>query len=134
MVSFSLNGSLGTVISSTSETQFLFITQPASVTIAYISVSYYFTSLGSSAIISLNNFTGASISSNGTAIVSDLFGNIGTGILNEVNVLEISGTSLTSLVSSGQSLSTSSVRPVTLSCTATGANVFGILSVTVGYA
>ena len=125
---------MGTVISTTNETQFLFITQPASVTIAYISISYYFNSLGSGAIISLNNFTGASIGSNGTAIISDLFGNIGTGILNEVNVLEISGTSLSSLVLSGQSLSTSSVRPVSLSCTASNANVFGILSVTVGYA
>lgn len=133
LVSFSLNGALGTVISTTSETQFLFITQPASVTIAYVSISYYFTS-ESTATISLNNFTGASIGSNGTAIVSDLFGNIGTGTINQVNVLEISGTSLTSLVSSGQSLSTSSVRPVTLSCTANDANVFGILSVTVGYA
>ena len=81
----------------------------------------------------MNNFTAASISSNGTAIVSHLF-DIGTGILNQVNVLEISGNSLSDLVSNGQSLSASSVRPVSLSCTASNANVFGILSVTVGYA
>jgi hypothetical protein len=124
---------LGTVISSTSETQFLFITQPASVTIAYISISYY--SAGFTvATIGLNNFTAESIGSNGTAIVSNLFGNIVTGIINLVNTVEISGDSLSSLVSSGQSLSASSVRPVSLSCTASNANVFGILSVTVGYA
>ena len=82
----------------------------------------------------MNNFTGASIGSNGTAIVDDLFGSIGTGTTNTVYVTEISGTSLTSNVLFGQSLSTSSVRPVTLSCKANDANVFGILSVTVGYA
>jgi hypothetical protein len=112
-------------------TPFLFFNQPSSVSIAYISISYYITNT-TSATVSLNWYSSQLVNTVGTPIVTNVFGTLGTGAtIYQVYTTEITGTSLT--IVSGQSLSTLSLRTVSLSCTATTNNNFVILGVAIGY-
>ena len=117
--------SLGFTVGSTADTTFLFFNQPSTVSIAYVSISYYITVEGTTGNINLNDYTNQSVLGTGNLIYSNLFENLGS--LSTTNIV------YNAEIVINVPLSTNNSRTVGLSCSANIDNSFVILGITVGY-